>query len=623
MHGNPSLDPIRLRDLGAPVFIFCLALALYTVQPYGDFFRDEDYEMGYQAASFFWSFASDVHSLSFIDGILYKVGTFAHAVFFFRHGAVPAIYISLFYGLFDVLGLTFSATLLGLPTAILGALTTVLFYDILRKADIRSWLAFSGALALALSPLFAGLSRGFATFVWIGPIFSLLLCISALQRLGHGRGSQYFFAFSVINLILSDALFFLTLAALCVTYGLRHSTLEPRLIHPGHFVRALRQGLEPVLTKRILIPVSIVLSALVLSAVFVLKYGAALSSAVPLNSLLLATRKHSSVGLEGLVLDGHWLTYPSVLLGETAPIFFVLAAGSLLMRAPQPRQRFLWGFAVLSGVGFSILIYLVKAPSLDVTHGYQIYTLIPFLLFVVLAGERAAMAGNVSQIWVKSSATLFLVGTAASCGAYLFKLPLAYSQEFAAEVFGVSKPEYGTKAAGHISRVLIEQNLGKSPNTKITVNIYRDPSRPFPPLNYGGFRVYSAPYQLNAGLLQSGGVFTHRLNILPDITTTVVGNAENDAPPMRPSCPAEMCATIQLGTHKTSDIYDILDGNSLLIRLYVTPTVEPPIAPGSYQAQTLNKAFDAANTHIEDYYPPRSAVKKQRIITAIKQRLGL
>lgn len=598
-------------------------MVLYTAQPYADFFRDEDYEMGYQAASFFWSFIPDIENMGVIDSLLYQAGTFAHGLLFFRHGAVPAIYISLFYGLFDVFGLTFSAYLLGLPTAILGAGSSVLLYNILCKAEVKVWLSLAGAIALVLSPLFAGLSRGFATFVWVGPIFSLLMCLAALQRLNTNRGSQLFLGFALINLMFSDALFFLTVAALVVAYGLRHADFKTGLAHPLSFLTAFKNSLRPIWAWPIMFPVAFALFALVSSALFVTKFGAALENVIPLHSLLLATSKHSSLGLQGLVLDGHWITYPSVLFGEAAPFFILLALTSLIWRAPRSPRVLLSVFSALAGIGFGILIYLVKEPNADVIHGYQIYTMIPLLIFLVISADRASRISVNAERWAKVAAVGFLISAGASCGAYLFKLPLAISPEFSAEVFGVSKPEYGTKAAGHISRQIIEFNLQKNPGTEVIVDTFRDSKRPFPPKNYGGFRVYSAPYQVNAGILQNGGVFAHRLNITPHITTTVMGFGDDVFTTSRPNCPAEFCVTIRTTDTGEYELYDIFDEEKLLARLYVAAQIPSDLEPGRYQAKLLNQAFDAANTQIEDYYPPRPLEKKQRIITTLQQRLGL
>lgn len=623
MNSNSTSHTDQRSQILTSAFLFVVAIVLYTTQPFPDFFRDEDYETGYQAASFFWSFIPDFKNMGIVDSLLYQAGMFAHSLLFYRHGAVPAIYFSLIFGVFDVLGLTFSAYILGLPTAILAAFSSVLFHNILRRAKVKSWLALAGAMAFIFSPLFAGLSRGIGTFVWIGPIFSLLLCLTALQRLDMSWSSRIFLGFAFVNLMLSDALFFLTLAALIVSFGLRHADYKNSLKRPLYFASQFKNELRPILMLATMVPVVLTLLALISSALFVVKFSAALSGTIPLNSLLLATGKHSSFGLEGLIFDGHWITYPSILLGEAAPLFICLALLSLAWRAHRSPHVFLWTFATLAGLGYGILIYVVKPPNIDVAHGYQIYTFIPLLIFLVLAADRFASIGVRAERLVKVAAGVFLISAIASCGAYLFKLPLALSSEFYAEVYGVSKPDFGTKAAGHISRRIIELNLRQNPDANISVDVYRDPNRPFPPRNYGGFMVYSTPYQENAGVLQNGDVFAHRLNMTPHITTTVMDITNETTPTPALNCPAEFCAIIRTADNDNFVIYDIFNEEKFLARIYVAAQVPTDLKPGRYQTQPLNQAFDAANTHIEDFYPPRTTKNKQHIITALKQRLGL
>ena len=602
--------------------VFALALAAYALFPYPDFFRGEDYEMGYQAASFYWSWVPDGENLSIVENLLYQIGMFAHSMLFYRHGAVPALYVGGFYGLFDAFGVPFSAAVFGLPTAILGATTAALFFGVLRQGGLREWVCWFGASALIFSPLFATLSRGFSMYMWVGPVFSFVLTIYAIQRLSGSKSSQYLLAFAIANLMLSDALFFLTLLALVAAYGLRNTDLGLSFREPGAFLRGFFQDLTPLLSTRILAPTALVFIALAGGALFTIKSSDALAASIPLNSILLATGKHSDFGFPGLILDSHWFEYPAVLLGHLGLFYVVLSAGFLAFVPSSFRDRFLWVLTILTGLGFGLIIYVVKPPSLDVIHSYQVYTLVPFVLVITLAANALASMDKTREQLAKALSAVFLLSAVASYGAYIFKLPTSFGSVYDLEAFGNHKTEYGNKAAGYVTRKLVSAHLQNNPSVPLEIIVYRDPDRAYPQNAYGAMMIYTSPYLTNAGLQQNGEAYRHRFGLTPSLKTKVIPDAEAHTHAL-PKCPADYCVHISSATPGTATTFTVVNDAANLVSISSNIEAADGLVSGETDVDELNRRFDAEYTDIEDFYPPRSADVKKKIVNVLRSKLGL
>lgn len=613
----PASPPNRFLRFAWPLLVI-LCAAVFLTQVNQEFYRDEDYEFLYHVASFARLFTLQESQHSW----LYQALIFFHDLLFYRHGALPGLYNGIFIGILDVLGVPVTVKIYQLPTALLAIGTVLLFFRVLLRAGIAGWIALAGASLLALSPVFAALGRGIHTYIWVWIAFGHVLGLTAVQRLradGHGR---WFVGFAFANIMLGDGLFYLAIPAMIVAYGLAGAPWARPFEGFAAGLRAAPERMRAFVRWPIILPPAVVLAGLSASAIAtVVLRGSAISQAIPMNSLLLAALHHTPESLAG-VATWQGMRMLAVGFGEGAPLLLAAVVVALFVRGMNHGTEL--AFATIASVGYGILIYGLAPHELGTIQGYQVYTVVPFLLLIVLHADRlAAAAGGGLRI---ASAAVLVIGLAASTlsmATFVWHLPLALSpQYFANGNFGSNKPIFGTKAAGELTRQALVPAQWDG-TRKISATVYTTGDGPTDQSRFGGFRNWFSPYMVFAGLAQKADWYTMQSGHPVDLAVD-----RHEPPDVSKeaglSCDADLCVDLTVSPSSgESRQYVVFDGDRRLARLRITGASPKALPSRSYQAGGLDSAFDGRYTRIVDLFPSRPDDRVRAMMTSLLHRFEL
>ena len=601
------------RNLVPASILIAVAAIAYLLSHNTEFYRDEDYEYLQLAVAFAHFFQGLPGAITSPDDLIYRIAVFVHSLLFYRHGPLPALYIGGFYALADVIGIPMTTRLYQLPTALIAIGTVLLFWRVLRGAEVRPSLALLGALLLCISPLLVALGRGVHTYTWVWISFGQCFAIWALQRTSpDGRGLALA-AFAVLNALLGDGLFFLTLPALLASFGLR--SFEWRL-SPASLLRAVPEGLKglrPLCAPSFAVPVVLTLAVIGAAAGVEYVAGSRLQDILPLHSLGLSAFGHVSEGMGFTARLWEWHQNAALAFGEGGLVLLLLAIAGFLFKSTPP-HGVAWSFAIIAGVGFGLVFYVAVPHLPEIAQAYQIYTLVPLALLIVLQAERIARMG---AVWFRAATSA--LGAAglvaiASMLTFVWHFNAAiFPATFGHSDFGPNKPLFGTKAAGYVARQTLLSLISNSPDRVIDVRLYRNAGSPTPVNAYGGFRNWTTPFATFAGLVQKADYFSNKAGQPVEIRTEFVGT---DLPvtPQTPACNADLCVLIEpqgaVGGWRESRI---VEGARRLAVIRVRLDSGPAPAPEQLEAAVLNARYDREVTRLSDTFADRPVWRRQAL----------
>ncbi|MBN2751254.1 MAG: hypothetical protein JXQ84_00960 [Rhodospirillaceae bacterium] len=608
----------RLKSL-APWAVLCaVACAVFLLPHNSEFYRDEDYEYLYHAAAFAHFFHALPAAFTDFHEAIYRLTSGIHSLLFYRHGPLPAMYLGLFYAAAETLRLPMTVGMFQLPTAVMGVGTVLLFHHLLRRGGLTPGIAFAGALLLSLSPLLVALGRGVHTWTWVWIPFGQVLALVALQHLAQTGRSTLWAGLALANAMLGDGLFFLIPLAMGTAFALREQTWSLRQMRPTVLIKTLTAGAKPLLCLKVLNPIILVIATLGLSGMAVLILRDRLGDRFPLNSLaLLALGKNDSAG--GLNLDPMaWHHYATVALGEGAPLLALLVIVALLL-GRMPIKGLLWAYSLIASLGYGLLVYVMIPYFPGSVETYQIYTLLPFALLVVLSLERLWRSAGALRTLAAAGTAISLTLAATSMLAFVWRCNTAIIPRlFASSDFGGNKPLFGTKAAGYVIRQTIESRLAQKPDQPITVTLWRTKGQGTTPLApYGGFRNWSSPTLAFAGLSQKGDYFANRLKHPVSVTVDFPSDPV-DIDAHYPLCTVDLCVQVDLGG-TTLSTQSITSGGKGIAEISVLGEDNGAI---THDAQDLALAFDATYHSLFDIFPDRPSWRRQELVLSLLRKIG-
>ena len=375
------------------------------------------------------------------------------------HGPLPPLLQAVFLDIAQaVTGHTGNQTFL-LSVGLIHVAGTVLFALILRHAGIGPLLAFVGALALALSPMWLGISRGFGASWLAGVVFGQCLLVwSIVRTLAGARSGAFVVALALTNILLSDVLSPFQIGAACIG-----------ILACG---RAGREAMLPVLRSVwMLLPAACVLWIGVTN-LFVFWRGVADAQQVV---LFLYPFAQYLVGL-----DGHggavgaprwdWLDRVRILFLLFGPGLVPAAAFAIagLVRGTStgPAGRtdlFVPVWALVSAAGFGMIFLGFAGPGTGSqampTVGYPVYLAAPGTALLALGFARAARRFALPA--TAFAAALWLAGTAFGSFVYVWRIDLPgpgalLTVRESTDSIGFRYPDTGLMGAGHVVRAAIE-----------------------------------------------------------------------------------------------------------------------------------------------------------------------
>lgn len=613
----PSDSPSRRFFLLAWPLLAILCAAIFLSQVNQEFYRDEDYEFLYHVASFARLFTMQESQHSW----LYQVLIFFHDLLFYRHGALPALYNGIVIGVLDLIGVPITVEVYQLPTALLAITTVFLFLHVLLRTGISRWIALAVAILLAVSPLFTALGRGVHTYIWVWIAFGHVLGIAALQGLREDGNGRWLVGFAFANIVLGDGLFYLSIGAMVAAYALPAAPWARPFNGIASGLRQAPGRLRNLIRLPIVVPAALVLMGLAISAAATIALSSSsIGQSVPLNSLLLAALHHSPANMTGLS-SGQEMRMAAVALGEGAPL--LLAVIIVALCVPGRNHGFELAFATIASLGFGILIYSIAPHTIGTIQGYQIYTLIPFLLLVALHADRLAAVSRRLRGAVMLPLAVVIAAAGLSMATFVWHAPLAIRPSyFAHGDFGSNKPIFGTKAAGELTRqALLPAFAGGVRDVSVT--IYHTGDGPTDQAPFGGFRNWFSPYLLFSGLAQKADWYTarsgHPIKARLDLLETPAESRRAGL-----TCAADMCVDLTVGDPSgETRQYVVVDGDRRLAALRMTGVTAQALPSGSYDAARLDAAFDRRYTRIVDLFPSRPDDRVRALMMSLRRKFGL
>lgn len=200
------------------VVLVIFSATLYCVDPNNDWVGWNDLYSTREAVNFAEAFLWTPDDLASVSSFLAKLALIAHSFVFYPHGPIPPLYFGVFYGVLELIGVPFTVFLIQVPVALLGAVTVVLLYRVLRRDGVSTGLAVAATLLLVFSPIFMGNSRSIGSYWAVAIPFVQVLALFALQRLDTGGRGRWLVGFAFLNIMLSDVLSFLVFMALLTAF---------------------------------------------------------------------------------------------------------------------------------------------------------------------------------------------------------------------------------------------------------------------------------------------------------------------------------------------------------------------------------------------------------------------
>jgi hypothetical protein len=595
-HDRRWVEPATLLAL------VCLALVLTTVDQGGEFFRDEDHDLTFRSMLYAFAFEPLPSALPWWVALKERIANVAYHSVFFRHGAFPFFLGGGTYAVLERLGVPFGYATLQLPNALLGVATVGIFYRLLRRERIDIRVAALCTGLLIVSPIYLAQARGIATFMWTGIAFLQIFFLWSMQGLDATPRRQWPMALAIVLLLMGDAIFYLFLLAAFVAFALRDSRFPPKVAHLSW--KALSAGFAPLRSWIILVPLTLGVGV----HAWAYTRWAFLGHTVP-PPLLSAIHKRSDFYYQfpdpGDILDAM-----TVLLGEGGLVLLALAPIAFVLYGRGPKGA-LFPFAVIGGLGYITLFYVITPLGWGKVHHHQIYVLVPVLSFIALAFDRIVKD---AKFGAARATALLAVGVAVSAGSaatYIFKLPLAINQPALASVsFGSKRPTYGVKAAGFLVREYILQALKNGDATSFNMTVYEPATAPVDPdRSAHGFRIYHAPVRQYAAVLDGGAFFAAKRGIRPEFRVSIL---DREAPTpgaaapaaVLPDCPTTFCVAVSPGETGTvmRETYTILVKGNPRGTVFLPSAKVGHVAAEAHEATALGDVFDRKYTKRSDYF---------------------
>ncbi len=393
------------------------------------------------------------------------VATLAQAKFWmanlslYFHGPMPPLLQAVFLDIVQAIGGYTGNQAFLLSVGVLHVAGTLLFASILRHVGIGPLLVLVGALALSLSPMWLGVSRGFGAS-WLSAVVfgQCFLVWSVVRAMAGARASAFFVALALANILLSDVLSPFQIGALFVG-----------VIACG---RSGRDAMMPALRSGwLLLPVACVLW-IVATNVFVLARGAHNAQQVVLFFYPVA---QYLVGLDsqgGAVgtIGWNWVDRARIIIFLFGPGLVptaILSVSSLVLVRPagpiRREVRLVSVWAIVASAGFGTIFLGFSGPETGSqampTVGYPVYLVAPGTALLALGLAHS------SRLWTVRAtmfaATLWLAATSFGAWVYVWRVDLPGSGALltvreSTDAVGFRYPDKGVMGAGHVVRMAIE-----------------------------------------------------------------------------------------------------------------------------------------------------------------------
>jgi hypothetical protein len=512
------------------------------------------------------------------------------------HNLMPAMAYGFIYRIMDWLGVPFSAATIHFPIALLAALSCSLFFVLLIESGLTTFLALIGAMLLILSPIFAMANRSPTTSWGASVLFSQVAAVLALHRLCDRRSSKLWAALALLNVVLTDNLFFLALAALAVAFALRDAPIGQTLLSLRTLPRTFWENTRPLRAKGILLPVAFMAAWWVVVTLYAIAANriGIWRPVTPLFRLSSHTHDTGSLFSYGPIIFHDYL---AVLMGEAFLYIFLPTIVLYVLMVRKPITGLAWSFGAVAGLGYGLLFYALTTDTWQKKNLYQIYVLAPFLLVLMLICQALIRERPRFKFVVYGALCLLLVSAGLGQLSYVWHERLCLSSTaYCNWIHGANWPNAGTKAVGYLIRRILDRELAKNPSPPVRLSVYQ-----------GNGYVYNGvdctPFTsllVFSGLVSNGEYFERRYGVRPVVTAKRINAlAEDDL---------RLHAILDLrqgGEEPGVSRYDVtLNGKgiaALLIRPPVQENTLPP--PGTYDLRVLEKKFDAAYHRLGDFFP--------------------
>ena len=509
-----------------------------------------------------------------------------------RHAMLPASLHAGFYALCHVRRQPFTLDLLHLPTALMGALAVALFYLVARRQSLSRAASASLSVMLAISPVFTMCGRGLATYFLVAIPLSQLIALLAIDQLLRTGQPRWWMGMALAQIALMDTIWFISLPCLAIALWLAEPDRR----------RARRYITSPALV------VPPLLIALLILAGSYLAYRAGLST--PLAKLLTDHGPGRLNDLPIILVPSVLATCGAYLLGVAAPPLLLIALGGWLAggRPLFPRPAAL--FAATALVIYGLLFYVVPNKHDFVKLCYQIYLLVPLLLFMpsLLAGLTTRFPSLLKAL--PAGLAALLVFEALACITFVGKIPVSpRSALFADWAHGTFAPNQGTKAAGDLVRQWIEAVWRQNPRQPVTLlaNHYNVSFAVFSGINEGerggAYVPEFGPHRritvLHRSLLLNGLEPSRRGD--PDPFAYLIDFTGQDYPADEREpivhAPPELAYHIVSSSPRNRSAW-------VFIRTTATGP-RPPLVPGDLSMEELEAHYDRTYTRYSDFFPLR------------------
>jgi len=584
------------------VFVFFASLFPFTYKRNTDWQGDDDYLCFYDSAVY-----SNLQLLpdEFSKAGLVRFGKRTVKPFLNApHNLMPAMVYGLAYRVMDWVGAPFSTTTIQSPIAILSALTCALFFLLLVRIGLGTPFAVIGAVLLILSPIFAMATRATTTSWGASVVFSQIVALLALDRLSDRTPSKVFAGLALLNVVLTDNLFFLALPALAVAYALREVPVGQTLLSPKNLLRSVRENLKPLRAKVVFLPPALAAAWWVgttLYAVLAERSGF-WRPITPLFRLSPHTREGGSLLFTSPIILHD---YAAMFLGEAFPYVFIIAIVLYWVIVRKPIQRFVWSYAAVGGMGYGILFYVLTADIWQKKNLYQIYLLVPVLLLFLFICRGWIEERPRHRIAVYGVSLLLIVSAGFGHLSYIWHKPFCLSSgAYSDWIHGANWPNAGTKAVGCFMREILQARLAQDPSRPIKLSVVGDARW----VHQGKDLTPVTSLLVFSGLMADGEYFKKRLGVKPNVTLERSNEAlEND---LRLRVVLDFR---QNGGDSGESKCEIRSDGQLIAVLVVQPADGEDALPraGTYALHDLERKFDATYRTLEDFFPaPYSKPKR-------------
>jgi hypothetical protein len=624
---------LRAR-LGDAVFVVILVAAILVIgliDPNDQFLSNNDIYIFRQIHAYFDIFSWLPQDVASPAAVLDKIARFVLWFFHYFHGAPPELYQAPLFALLDAAKIPFRPLYGQAMVAAYLALTVVLFWSCLRRAGVMQAVAAATAFLVACSPMLTGFSRAFGAIWLVNAAFCQAIGLYAFLRLREGRG-RWFCGLALTHIIMSDPISFLLIGPLIAAWLLPGSWQGL-----GRTIEFARERLRLLGSWKIwLLPVLAVVAVLLWN---VARHAAAIPGEASLFVYPFA-KYVGRIGQTHAELFGphDWLRLAVLSFGIWAPIGFpvVLVAGTFMGQG-KTTDPFLFGWAVVSSIGFGLMFYVFSYPGMGSQLmsyvGYPVYTILPFATLLALAADRVASETawrrHLTTACLAIFATLGLLTTVG----YIWQKPLVPGSSLLAfgasglDFIGLRRPYYGDEAAGAAVRQVLARKVADGDKSTARLLYVRKPDNArfdifwmYAGLEYGGrwFALHSGGMpKIEVRMLEQASGAPPSEWLLRRIepvrrtveSTTAVHESQGQA------CVADACVVLDL-TGKAGegellarlagapDLQIRRDGNAAYdIAIIGDRSLLPAL--GLTDGRELERDFRRDNPSLWDYIPPR------------------